>query len=153
MKPITALLIICLPLKTLKVTSPYGLRIHPVNRHLEYHPGVDLRARYDTVYAVLNGVVRSVRYDQSLGSAITLQHADLVSIYGHLSKYLVVTGDSVHAGQPIAISGASGRVTAAHLHFSMRYRHHYLNPLDFLYQLLKLTDHEQKLQTTARTDR
>ena len=142
MKPFIALLIICLPLKTLKVTSPFGPRIHPVSGQVEFHSGVDLRAHYDTVYAILKGVVRSVGNDPSLGISITLQHHDIVSIYGHLSKCLVLDRDSVQAGQPIAISGSSGRVTAAHLHFGVRYRQHYLNPLNFLYELLKLTDHE-----------
>lgn len=142
MKAFIALLVICLPLKTLKVTSPFGWRIHPITGQIDYHPGVDLRAHYDTVYAVLDGVVRSVGKDHILGTAITLQHSGIVSIYGHLSQCLVKTGDTVRAGQPIAISGASGRATAAHLHFGLRYGNHYLHPLNFLYQLLKITDHE-----------
>jgi len=144
MKTIIVVCIVCLPLKSLTVTSLFGYRIHPLTGKLEYHNGVDLRAKYDTVYAVLNGVVRSVCSDSSFGTAISLEHGEINTIYGHLSKSLVNAGDSVNACQPIAISGASGQVTAAHLHFSVRYQRRYLNPLNFLYEIFKTTDHEQK---------
>lgn len=144
MKTIIVLSIVCLPLKSLNVTSPFGYRIHPLTGKVEYHNGVDLSANYDTVYAVLHGIVQSIRYDSSLGIAVNLQHGEITTIYGHLFKPLVNVRDTVDAGQPIAISGTSGRVTAAHLHFSVRYQKRYLNPLNFLYQILKTTHHEQK---------
>ncbi|SEN02293.1 Peptidase family M23 [Mucilaginibacter gossypiicola] len=144
MRSIIAMCIVCLPLKSLTVTSPFGYRSHPLTGKLDYHTGIDFRANYDTVYAVLNGVVRSVDFTPNLGMAINLQHGELNTIYGHLSKSLVALKDTVIAGQPIAISGATGHVTAAHLHFSVRYQKRYLNPLNFLYQILKITDHEQK---------
>jgi murein DD-endopeptidase MepM/ murein hydrolase activator NlpD len=96
------------------------------------------------VYAVFNGVIDHISLDSSLGLAIQIRHSDVTTIYGHLSKSLVLPDDSVRAGQVIAISGASGHVTAAHLHFAVRYDGRYLNPLNFLYELLKTTDHEQK---------
>ncbi|MEZ2334752.1 M23 family metallopeptidase [Mucilaginibacter sp. RCC_168] len=144
MKTIIAVYIVCLPLKSLTVTSPFGYRIHPLTGRMEYHNGVDLRANHDTVYAVLNGVVRSVRADVAFGTAISLDHGEVTTIYGHLYKPLVRPRDSVSAGQSIAISGATGQVTAAHLHFSVRYRRCYLNPLNFLYEIFKTTNHEQK---------
>ena len=144
MKTIIAVYIVCLPLKSLTVTSPFGYRIHPLTGKMEYHNGVDLKAKYDTVYAILNGVVRSVCSDSSFGTAISLEHGKITSLYGHLSESLVHARDSVKAGQPIAISGASGQVTAAHLHFSVRYQKRYLNPLNFLYEIFKTTNHEQK---------
>lgn len=144
MKAVFALCIVCLPLKSLTVTSPFGYRLHPLTGKVEFHCGVDLRAKYDTVYAVLDGVVRSVNRTSKLGIAINLQHGEINTIYGHLSKSLVNQQDSVIAGQAIAISGATGSVTAAHLHFSVRYQNRYINPLNFLYEILKTTDHEQK---------
>jgi murein DD-endopeptidase MepM/ murein hydrolase activator NlpD len=144
MKAVFALCIVCLPLKSLTVTSPFGYRLHPLTGKVEFHCGVDLRAKYDTVYAVLNGVVRSVNRTSKLGIAINLQHGEFNTIYGHLSKSLVNQQDSVIAGQAIAISGATGSVTATHLHFSVRHQNRYINPLIFLYEILKTTDHEQK---------
>jgi murein DD-endopeptidase MepM/ murein hydrolase activator NlpD len=144
MKAVIALCIVCLPLKSLTVTSPFGYRLHPLTGKVEFHCGVDLRAKYDTVYAVLDGVVRSVNRTSKLGIVINLQHGEINTIYGHLSKSLVNQQDSVIAGQAVAISGATGSVTAAHLHFSVRYQNRYINPLNFLYEILKTTDHEKK---------
>lgn len=144
MKVVLLFSLVCLPLRSLIVTSPFGYRIHPLSGKISYHPGVDLRARYDSVYAVFDGMIDRVSYDPSLGLAIHIRHGGVVAIYGHLSKSLVLTDDTVHAGQVIAISGASGHVTAAHLHFAIRYGRRYLNPLNFLYELFKTTDHEQK---------
>nr|WP_172335777.1 M23 family metallopeptidase [Mucilaginibacter sp. SG564] len=124
------------------ITSPYGYRVHPISGKIEYHNGVDLRARQDTVYAVLSGVVRKVCHTFSLGIAVNLQHGEINTIYGHLSKALVNPQDSVLAGQAIAISGGTGQVTAPHLHFSVRYQQRYINPLNFLYEILKTTNHE-----------
>lgn len=142
MKEMLVLCMFCLPLKSIKVTSPYGYRVHPLSGKIEFHNGVDLKARYDTVYAVLNGVTRSVCYGPHLGIAVNLQHGEVATIYGHLSKVFVSAGDSARAGDAIAVSGTTGRVTAAHLHFSIRYQGHYLNPLNFLYELLTTKDHE-----------
>ncbi|QXV63675.1 M23 family metallopeptidase [Mucilaginibacter sp. 21P] len=142
MKAVVIFSFVCLPLRSLTVISPFGYRIHPLSGKITYHPGVDLRARYDFVYAIFDGIVDRVSYDPSLGLAIQIRRGKVVAIYGHLSKSLVLPDDTVRAGQVIAISGASGRVTAAHLHFAIRYGGRYLNPLNFLYELLKTTHHE-----------
>jgi murein DD-endopeptidase MepM/ murein hydrolase activator NlpD len=144
MKIIIALTIACLPLNSLNITSPFGYRIHPLTGKVEYHNGVDLKANSDTVYAVLHGVVWSIGYDPSLGISIDLQHGEITTIYGHLFKPLVSVRDTVFAGQPIAISGATGYVTRAHLHFSVRFKKQYINPLNFLYEILNTTKYEQK---------
>ncbi len=129
------LLIACLPLKQLQVTSPYGERMHPLSKRTVVHRGVDLRARHDTVYAILAGRVAALAYHPVLGISLELQHGAFRSGYGHLSRTLVAPHDRVQAGQPIAISGATGKVTAAHLHFSVTFYGHALDPIKFLDQL------------------
>lgn len=143
--------LVCLPLKKLKINSDYGYRIHPVTGKYAMHEGLDFRARSDTVFAILNGVVRSAGYDDRLGINICLSHGEVESVYGHLRKILVGVQDSVTAGEAIGITGATGRVTGEHLHFGIRYRHQYINPIKFLYQLLIKNENEQKLQSTSRT--
>jgi murein DD-endopeptidase MepM/ murein hydrolase activator NlpD len=141
--------LVCLPLKHLKINSDFGYRIHPLTGRYALHEGVDFKARHDTVYAILDGSVKSVGYDNGLGINIRLFHGEVESIYGHLSEILVTTQDSVSAGQPIGITGATGRVTGEHLHFSIRYRHRYINPIKFLYELLiKQENERQKFQKT-----
>jgi murein DD-endopeptidase MepM/ murein hydrolase activator NlpD len=128
---------VCLPLRHLKMTSGYGYRIHPITGEYKFHSGVDLRARNDTVYAVLPGVVSATGYDNLLGIYEKLDHGDFQTTYGHLSEIFVSPGDSVSAATAIGITGSTGRVTGEHLHFSIQYRHSYIDPLAFFYAIFK----------------
>jgi murein DD-endopeptidase MepM/ murein hydrolase activator NlpD len=132
MNKLIFLALVCLPLRHVSLTSPYGYRIHPVTGKYSFHAGVDLRAHNDTVYAVLAGKVEDAGYVPLLGIYIRLAHTDFETSYGHLSQIFVLPGDSVSAGFPLGISGATGRVTGEHLHFSVQYRHRYIDPLKFL---------------------
>lgn len=142
MKALIACCLVCLPLKNLHLTSSYGYRTHPVTGKYTFHAGVDLRAKHDTVYAIMDGSVNDVGYNDFLGIYIRLDHEDFQSLYGHLSRVFVAPGEPIEAGDPIGISGSSGRVTGEHLHFSIRYREQYIDPLKFLYQILINKDHE-----------
>jgi murein DD-endopeptidase MepM/ murein hydrolase activator NlpD len=144
MKLLISFCLVCLPLKHLKINSEYGYRIHPLTGKYAMHGGVDLKARHDTVYAILDGLVKSTGYDNNLGINIRLAHGEVESVYGHLSRILVITSDSVTAGEPIGITGATGRVTGEHLHFSIYYRHKYINPIKFLYELLIKQENERQ---------
>lgn len=141
--------LVCLPLKHLHINSDFGYRVHPLTGKYAMHQGADFKARNDTVYAILNGYVASIGYDNGLGINIQLEHGEFESVYGHLSQVLITARDSVKAGEPIGITGATGRVTGEHLHFGIRYRHKYINPIKFLYELLKKQENEQDFQSTA----
>jgi murein DD-endopeptidase MepM/ murein hydrolase activator NlpD len=151
MKTLISFCLVCLPLKHLQINSDFGFRIHPVSGRYTLHQGVDLKARHDTVYAILSGIVKSAGYDENLGLYIRLSHGTVESVYGHLSRILVGRTDSVTAGEPIAITGATGRVTGEHLHFCIRCKQRYINPIQFLYELLNKNEHEQKFQSTPDT--
>ena len=143
MKTIMVCCLLYLPLKNLHLTSCYGYRIHPVTGKYAFHAGVDLRANHDTVFAVMDGSVKAVGYNYLLGIYISLDHTnDLESLYGHLSQIFVGPGDKIVANEPIGITGATGRVTGEHLHFSILYRHQYIDPMEFLYQTLNNRNHE-----------
>jgi murein DD-endopeptidase MepM/ murein hydrolase activator NlpD len=134
--------LVCLPLRRLQVTSPFGYRTDPITGKYTFHGGVDLRASADTVYAILDGRVIIAGYEHRSGIFIRLSHRLFYSGYCHLSQVFVAKGDSVKAGQPIAITGLTGSVTGEHLHFSIYSRQGYLNPLEFLYKLLTHQEHE-----------
>lgn len=127
---------VCLPLRHLHINSPYGNRVHPVTGRRAFHQGVDLKAHHDTVYAIAAGEVTSVSFNHLFGIWIGVRHNGLVSLYGHLSRVLVAAGQHVEAGTQIAITGATGRVTGEHLHFSLIFDHRYINPIKFLYHML-----------------
>jgi murein DD-endopeptidase MepM/ murein hydrolase activator NlpD len=129
-----------LPLRHLSITSDFGYRIHPITKQYQFHSGIDLRAHADTVFAIIGGRA-IVGFDPVLGINIRLSSDDLQITYGHLSQVLTI--DSVNAGDPIAITGATGRVTGEHLHLSIKYKGQPINPLKFLYELtIKTNPHE-----------
>jgi murein DD-endopeptidase MepM/ murein hydrolase activator NlpD len=124
-----------LPLRQIHLTSSFGYRIHPVYHQIKMHAGIDLAARHDTVFSILDGVIKSCRYSNTLGLFVRIDHGDsLNTLYGHLSRWLVIPGDTVSSGDPIGITGATGLVSGEHLHFAVTYGKRWLNPLRFLYQ-------------------
>ncbi|MFD2742444.1 MULTISPECIES: M23 family metallopeptidase [Sphingobacterium] len=130
----------CPPLDKLKVTSPFGYRIHPIIGKASHHNGVDIAARSDPVFNVLNGRVIETGKHKLLGKYIRIAHGEIEAIYGHLSHIIVLPRDTVIVGQPIAITGSTGRVTGEHLHFSVKFKDKFLNPLKFLQRLKEQSD-------------
>lgn len=130
------LIMACLPLKQLHLNSGFGYRVHPVSGKVRLHEGIDLRARSDTVYAVLDGEVSAIAWGRSIGLYVRLSHGAVSTLYGHLSRVLVMPGDSVSAGRPIAVTGRTGIVTGEHLHFAVWNGKRFVDPVRFLYRLL-----------------
>ncbi|WP_316799659.1 M23 family metallopeptidase [Pedobacter frigidisoli] len=121
------------PLKSFVLTSAFGSRTHPVTReHRKFHYGIDLRAYYEPVFSVLDGWVVKTGFGLVIGNYVQVQSGDFRLTYGHLSLLLVVSGQQVLAGDSVAISGQSGRVTGPHLHFGVNYQGRSVNPLSFL---------------------
>ena len=98
------------------------------------HMGLDLRgATGDTVVAAADGVVVVADGFLLAGNIVYLNHgAGLVSSYSHLSEHLVQEGDTVTAGTPIGLAGATGRVTGPHLHWVVRYGSTSVDPRSLL---------------------
>lgn len=88
----------------------------------EAHPGIDIAVPLGSlVRAAGGGTVEAAGSDTAYGLFVLLRHPDgYESMYGHASRLLVREGDSVSAGQVIALSGSTGRSTAPHLHFEIR---------------------------------
>lgn len=114
-----------MPIDRCHVTSKFG------SRWYRWHYGTDLRVSIgDSVYAAFDGVVRiSKNNPGGYGLYVLVRHHNgLETLYGHLSKRLVAVGEEVKAGQCIGLAGNTGRSTAPHLHFEMRYRGNALDP-------------------------
>lgn len=116
------------------VTSPYGMRYHPVTHQFMRHEGVDLRAPVNSaVITVADGEVAETGYGPVTGFYITVDHADgWSSRYLHLNKIDVHKGDRVLRGNVIALSGATGRTNGPHLHLELSHHQQLVNPMDVL---------------------
>lgn len=119
---------VSLPLKRIKVTSPFGMRKDPFTGKLRMHNGIDLHARNDEVYAMFPGVVEKVGYDKRSGNYVTLQHGDYTVSYCHLSKVTLDKGTRIHAHDVVGVTGNTGRSTGEHLHITCKRNGKYINP-------------------------
>lgn len=120
------------PTRWAGVNSPFGSRFHPVLRRRIFHQGIDTPVRYEAVYAGADGVVSTAGTMSGYGLIVIIKHKNgYETRYAHLSKIAVRPGQKVSAGDYIAKSGASGRVTGPHLHFEVRKNGKALNPMLF----------------------
>lgn len=133
-----------LPMDMLQITSSFGYRTDPFTGERKFHNGIDFRARNNFIYPVLPGVVIKAGYRGGYGYCIEVQHGDLGTLYAHLSYILVREGQVVPAGEPIGISGTTGRSTGEHLHFSVTQNGKFINPAPVLeYIAGELADRNQ----------
>ena len=113
------------PLDITTITSDFGLR------RASWHYGIDFRVRIGTpVYAVFDGIVRVIGYERrGFGRFLVIRHTNgLESVYAHLSRTFFTLGQEVKSGEVIGYGGNTGRSTAPHLHFELRYAGNAINP-------------------------
>ena len=116
------------PLKSIKVTSPYGYRRDPFTGKLSWHNGLDLRAKNEPAYAMMDGIVEKVGYDNRSGNYVTLRHGKFYISYCHLSSIIVRKGESVFPGIIVGVTGNTGRSTGSHLHLTCKKDGKSINP-------------------------
>lgn len=106
-------------------------RLHPVTGKVRPHNGTDFAIPVGTpVLAAAEGTVLRVEQHPYAGRYIEVQHqGQYKSRYLHLNKALVRPGQRVSKGQRIALSGATGRVTGAHLHYELHINNRPVNPM------------------------
>jgi len=123
-----------LPLDHAEVTSSFGLRRDPLNGQLDWHPGLDLSAVVGTpVHAPAAGVVTRAGYFGDYGLMIEIDHGNgLTSRYGHLSRVKVRAGDRVEREDFLGQTGATGRVSAPHLHYEIQVAGRPVNPQPYI---------------------
>ncbi len=99
-------------------------------RRRRWHYGVDLAMPTgEPIYAAFDGIVRISRWNKSYGNLVVIRHFNgLETYYAHLSQRDVEAGDTVRAGEVIALCGNTGRSYGSHLHFEIRYMGKAMNP-------------------------
>ena len=115
------------------LTSGFGNRISPISGTMRFHAGIDIGSDSGTpVVAAAGGEVVQAGYMGGYGYAVIIYHGGGFStVYGHLSKFAVSTGQKVQRNQIIGYVGSTGYATGPHLHFEVRVNGALQNPFNF----------------------
>ena len=128
---------ISLPLKQMEITSGFGYRMHPVDKVLMFHAGIDLKANYEPFYCFAAGVVLRTGYSERSGNYVVINHGQLETVYCHLSQIWVKERDYVNGGQILGITGNTGKTSGPHLHFGMRWKGEPVDPEMIIHKINK----------------
>ena len=129
-----------LPLKNIHIGSGFGMRMHPIYHKRMMHNGIDLSARYESVFSMFPGTVIKVGQDKRSGKFVTVKTGDYTISYCHLSQQYVKVNDFVNAGTIIACSGNTGASTSPHLHLTTKKDGKAFNPTILLDIILSIKD-------------
>ena len=124
------------PVSGYTLTSPFGMRKHPVLGVNRMHNGIDMACATGTpIYATRAGKVTTAAYQAGgAGYYVSINHLDgFSSIYMHMTRFVVSAGQTVTQGQLIGYVGSTGISTGPHLHFGISYAGSYVNPLAYIY--------------------
>jgi murein DD-endopeptidase MepM/ murein hydrolase activator NlpD len=128
--PVTRLIAFDTPVRGYAVNSRFGLRRLP-GEAARHHQGVDFAAPLGTgVFAAAEGAVLRTGYEPAgYGRFVEVRHPNgMTTLYGHLSRVDVSSGDVVSDGERIGLVGSTGRSTGPHLHFEVRRGDRQVNP-------------------------
>ncbi len=116
------------------ITSPFGMRMHPVYGRPILHAGIDIAAAQGTtIAAAADGRVIVAGYQGDCGKMVALDHhGGLSTIYCHMSQIFVGVGQDVQRGQAIGAVGMTGDATGPHVHFQVMQDGHPVDPMSFL---------------------
>jgi murein DD-endopeptidase MepM/ murein hydrolase activator NlpD len=107
------------------VTSPFGMRMHPVLHEYKLHSGTDFSGGSPAITAAASGEVVRAGFDVAYGNYVVIWHGNyhgesVATLYAHCASLAVREGDGVDVGEPIGQIGATGYATGPHLHFEVR---------------------------------
>ena len=123
------------PMPNGRMTSPFGMRMHPIHRTQRMHNGIDYAAGGGSrIFAIADGVVNVRQNDpRGYGLWIQIDHGNgYFSRYAHLQSFSVSMGARVTKGQVIGIEGNTGGSTGPHLHFEIRKGSTAVNPAPYI---------------------
>lgn len=103
-------------------TAGFGVRMDPFFHRREMHPALDIScARGEPVIAPGDGIIVKAGYEGGYGKLVRIFHGrGIVTLYAHLARTSVVTGQKIRRGDLIGYVGSTGRSTGPHLHYEVR---------------------------------
>jgi murein DD-endopeptidase MepM/ murein hydrolase activator NlpD len=122
------------PTDARNITSPYGMRYHPILKQNKLHTGTDFGAGMGAnMYAADSGTVIFAGWNNAYGQTIIIDHGnDISTLYAHQSQLLVKNGDYVNQGDIIGKVGSTGWSTGPHAHFEIRINGETVDPMNYL---------------------
>ncbi|BDD08820.1 peptidase M23 [Fulvitalea axinellae] len=120
-----------------RLSSGYGIRMHPIMKRRIMHHGLDYSAKRGTpIYATGDGVVKKVKYyPGGYGRVVEIDHGfGFETRYAHMQMYIVKRGQKVKRGECIGYVGNTGRSTAPHLHYEVRKNGKTVDPIHYIFQ-------------------
>ena len=116
------------------ITSPYGMRTHPILKSYRNHTGMDIGAPLGSYAIAANdGIVTKSTYSNSYGNMVMIDHGGgVVTLYAHGSELIAQVGDVVKRGDAIMKVGSTGWSTGPHLHFEIRINGKAIDPYPYL---------------------
>jgi murein DD-endopeptidase MepM/ murein hydrolase activator NlpD len=117
------------------ISSGFGMRMHPIYKHLRMHTGIDLNANIGTpIYATGGGIVETTGWNGGYGYTVLINHGfGYKTRYGHCNKIKVRPGQKVVRGQEIATVGISGDATGPHVHYEVIVKGKVDNPAKYFF--------------------
>lgn len=129
------------------ITSPYGMRLHPVLKSYRTHTGMDIGAPLGSYAIAANdGIVTKSTYSYSYGNMIMIDHGGgVTTLYAHGSELIAQVGDVVKRGDAIMKVGSTGWSTGPHLHFEIRINGQTIDPYPYVTNVI-ITDDENNTE-------
>ena len=117
-----------------RISNPFGTRVHPVTGRTSSHSGVDFPLAQGTaVLAAAQGTVEETGFDAVLGNYVLLRHGGgLTTLYAQLEDCTVTEGQQVAQGEQVGTAGMTGQATGCHLHFEAALEGEPADPLELL---------------------
>lgn len=143
------------PLKNMyNITSGFGNRYHPILKTLRPHTGIDIAAPKGTpVYATADGVVSYENAGSGYGITVIINHGySYQTVYGHLSKKVVKSGQKIKRGQIIGYVGNTGLSLGSHLHYEVIKGGKYVNPVHYFFSDITPEEYESILKSSQEVN-
>ena len=135
-----------------RITSGFGLRVHPILRFARMHRGIDFGASRGTpIVAAADGQVVKAGWAGGYGRQVRLAHAGgMLTSYSHMSRITAEPGALVRAGQLIGYVGSSGLSTGPHLHYEVYRNGVAVNPMGVRFSAGQMVDQRETAAVKAR---
>jgi len=138
-----------------RIASGFGYRIDPIYKTVKFHAGLDFTAPQGTpIYATADGVVKTAGFsDGGYGNHVVINHGyGYETLYGHMYRVKVRSGQSVKRGDLIGYVGSTGKSTGPHCHYEVHKNGQKLDPVYFFYNDLSPQQFDQLLKRASASN-